>query len=333
MKLKISALILLTTLLATTLFTAPDRARAEYTAQGGAQGRLLQAGEIRINTLQIDIWPEYDQPTALVIYHITLDANVNLPVDLELRIPAAAGEPNALAAGLEDNVSVLRNLVYERQVEGDWAVLRFTTSMPIVRLEYYDPNLIKKGASRNFEFIWPGDYAVTSLIFEVQQPAGARDVSLNPSLGSSVLHDDGLLYYRANLGSFSAGQEQTLSLVYQKDTNTLSVQNVPVEAAGPITTNDTGFTALNGLLPWVLGVLGVVLIAGGGIWYWQSGKSREKPKATRRRRASAAERETTTAASPAPAPTEGHIYCHQCGKRASANDRFCRTCGTRLRVE
>ncbi|HEX6268955.1 MAG TPA: zinc ribbon domain-containing protein, partial [Anaerolineales bacterium] len=28
----------------------------------------------------------------------------------------------------------------------------------------------------------------------------------------------------------------------------------------------------------------------------------------------------------------GH-YCHECGARAQPGDRFCRTCGSRLRVE
>jgi len=321
MKSSIHALFL-ALILSALLFT-PGLAQSETYA---ARGPLLQSSGLRLDTLKVDIWPEYDQPSVLVIYHITLDANASLPVEMAFRIPAAAGAPNALASGPSDDTSVLRNLTYERTVEGDWATLRFTTSMPVVRLEYYDPSLIKQGASRRFEYTWLGDYAANRMIIEVQQPAGARDVSLNPNLGSGVLSQDGLLYYRADLGSRAAGEAQVISLVYQKDTETLSVENVPVEPADPITIGGSGGPIFNGSLPWLLGLLGVVLIAGGGFWYWQSGKGREQPKKARsRRRAAAVEAP--------PAQAEGHIYCHQCGKRAAANDRFCRTCGTRLRTE
>ncbi len=321
MKLRIQALFL--ALFTAALLFSPGLAQSEGNA---APGPLLQGSGLRIDTLKIDIWPEYDQPSALVIYHITLDANTSLPVEMAFRIPAAAGEPNALAAGQSDDAAVLRNLTYERTVDGEWATLRFTTGMPVIRIEYYDPSLVKQGASRRFEFTWLGDYAANRMIIEVQQPAGARDVSLNPNLGTGVLNQDGLLYYRADLGSRAAGETQVISLVYQKDTETLSVENVPVEPADPITTSGSGTPVFNGALPWLLGLLGVVLIAGGGLWYWQSGKSRERPRQARGRR-------RATEPESAPAPAEGHIYCHQCGKRAAANDRFCRTCGTRLRTE
>jgi hypothetical protein len=322
MKLRISALILALTALAVVLSTRPGRAQVEGLAPAGS---LQQQAETRFNTLKVDLWPEYDQPSVLVIYHITLDPNVTLPVDLEINIPAAAGEPNALAAGLTDEATALQNVDYERQVNGEWATLSFTASMPIVRVEYYDPSLVKQGASRSFVYTWPGDYALGKLIVEVQQPAGARDMSLDPNLGNSVLDNDGLLYYRADLGSRQAGEQQTISMVYQKDTDTLSIENVRVEPSDPIIPSESGFPTFNSALPWLLGVLGVVLIAGGGLWYWQSGKNRERTAPARRRRRPAAERE--------PAPAEGHVYCHQCGKRAAANDRFCRTCGTKLRVE
>ena len=77
-------------------------------------------------------------------------------------------------------------------------------------------------------------------------------------------------------------------------------------------------------LPWVLGVMGVLLIVGGGAWYYFSGRENRQERPRRKRRvAELAEAEDV----------EGHVYCSNCGKRASSGDRFCRTCGTKLRVE
>ena len=40
----------------------------------------------RIGTLEVDLWPEYDQPGVLVIYHITIASTIMLPAPLELRM-------------------------------------------------------------------------------------------------------------------------------------------------------------------------------------------------------------------------------------------------------
>jgi hypothetical protein len=79
-------------------------------------------------------------------------------------------------------------------------------------------------------------------------------------------------------------------------------------------------------LPWILGILGVALIVGGGLWYWQSGKQSATDKSRRRRRTARLKVSDETAAG-------DEVYCQNCGKRASVGDRFCRTCGTKLRIE
>ena len=53
--------------------------------------------EVRLAYLQVDLWPEYDRPEMLVILRASLAADVSLPVDVTFRIPAAVGDPNAVA--------------------------------------------------------------------------------------------------------------------------------------------------------------------------------------------------------------------------------------------
>ena len=60
--------------------------------------------------VQVDVWPEYDQPAVLVIYHITISTQVTLPANLSIRIPAAAGKPFAVA--MQDS-NGLYNLNYD----------------------------------------------------------------------------------------------------------------------------------------------------------------------------------------------------------------------------
>jgi hypothetical protein len=78
---------------------------------------------------------------------------------------------------------------------------------------------------------------------------------------------------------------------------------------------------LNSYLPYILGGVGGVLIVGGLLYYFLSG--REHAHRLRRR-----SRPPSKAGGDASA-----THCHQCGTRAKPGDRFCRVCGTRLRQD
>ncbi len=282
---------------------------------------------LTLPSVEVDLWPEYDRPEMLVIYHFTLPSSVSLPYEMTARIPAAVGDPSAVAARQPDGN--LFNIPFTPpQVNGNWSLITFRATTPEVQIEYYDPGLQKNGAERHFVYNWPGDYAVNSLVVQVQQPIDATDMQISPSLGESHVGGDGLVYYTAEEGAMTVGQSFTITIDYKKSTDKLSVSNVQVQSSAPLssTTPSSRFTWTT-LLPWVLGVLGVVLIVGGGTWYWLSGREKNTATPRRMRRKSAAAEMDADKAD----PDGGYIYCHNCGKRANPGDRFCRTCGSALR--
>lgn len=282
-------------------------------------------GDLTLASLEVDLWPEYDRPEMLVIYKVMLSPDVPLPADLTFRIPTRAGELNAVAERQVDGQ--LYTVAHERMVQGDWAFVTMTATMPEVHLEYYDSALEKRGNQRSFEFVWPGDYAVETLILQVQQPAGARDLELTPGLGEGVLAGDGLRYYTAEVGSLEAGEDFRMLVEYDKPSDALSVelQNLPVQPSQPLDVETAGRVSVREALPWVLGGLGLLLLASGVWWYVQLGREKEPERRTRRRALRAEPALEGVEAD------EGAVYCHQCGKRAGEGDRFCRACGTRLR--
>jgi hypothetical protein len=282
-------------------------------------------GQPQITQLMVELWPEYDRPTMLVIYRLVLEPQTSFPVDLTFRIPTIAGEPNAVAVRQMDGSLVYAT--YERQVIGELAFITVTATSPEVQLEYYDPLLEIDGQQRHYEFRWLGDYSVDSLTMRVQQPIGANQIRFSPDLGSPEEGEDGLLYYTEEVGALEAGQSFVVEIDYQKSTDALSAESLSVEPSAPITDETQGRVNLLSVLPWVLGAFGIFLIGGGVWWYWQSGVE-AAPARSRRRRKAARERKTDL-----PSSHERAIYCHQCGKRANAGDRFCRYCGTRLRSE
>jgi hypothetical protein len=283
---------------------------------------------IKFSALEVDLWPEYDRPSVLVIYRITLASTVSLPVDLILRLPAVSGEPHAVAVRQLDGG--LFSVAYDRQMAGEWAEISFTATMPEVQIEYYDPRLTIQEEARQFEFTWPGDYEVEAMTIQIQQPLGASDLRTSPGLGSGIAGQDGLVYYNSQVGSMPVDQTFSITVNYTKSGSGLSAENLVVQPSGPIEGSSTDWRGqLMSFLPWGLAVLGIVLIVGGGLWYWQSGKRQEeRPQPRRRRRVSADSPEIGAAP-----PTDAEVYCHQCGRRAGPGDRFCRACGTKLRIE
>jgi hypothetical protein len=286
-------------------------------------GSAIAQDQVSLTSLQVDLWPEYDRHSLLVIYRAVLSADTAFPVDMTFRIPAGAGEPNAVAAKQMDGVPY--DVKYVREIRGKWAFINFTTTAPEVQLEYYDITLQQDGDQRSYSYTWPGDYAVDKMVVQVQEAYNTTDIRISPSLGSGVSGDDNLTYYSAEVGTLDASQTFEIEVQYSKSDDTLSAEVLQVVPSAPIPERTTSINLLE-IWPWMLAVLGAVLVIGGVWWYWRGGKGDVQTKRTRRG-SRAPTRATVTESS-----NEG-VYCHQCGKRANLGDKFCRSCGARLRTE
>lgn len=282
----------------------------------------VQAQDIvEIERMQIDIWPEFDRPDVLVLYRFTLTDSTSLPAQLTMRIPIASGGPYNLA--MRDTDGMLYNLEYVTSENGNWLDVSFTTPTPELQMEYYDPNLERNGNLRSFEYDWPGDYTVHSMTVQVQQPLNASQMLIEPDLGPGHPQQDGLTSYLSLFGEVEAGISFNISISYSKPDDTLSSSFEPVSPIEPITEQTPGRTSFRVILPYALGGLGLVMIAGVAFWYLQS--QRVETGDVRKRHKPARQRHKT--------PTSGNIYCHQCGTRAQPEDDFCRSCGNKLRTD
>lgn len=277
---------------------------------------------IRFSSVEVNLWSEYDRAAVLVIYRITLAADTALPTNLTVRIPAAAGEPNAVAAKQTDGQ--LFTVQYESETSGDWQILSFTATMPELQIEYYDPGLTKDGMQRSYSYTWPADHAVDAMLIEIQQPLDASNTSITPGPVSSTVGADGLTYFFKDIGAVPINQTFALNVTYEKATDALTVAAQPVQPTSPLPTTPEWQTSLLNVLPWIVGILGIGLISGGVFWYFRTGQQRQVQDTKRRTRRGRSSAETRA---------EGAIYCHQCGNRAGPGDRFCRACGTKLRLE
>jgi hypothetical protein len=292
---------------------------AVATLQGTAQGQT------RLSAVQVSIWPEYDKPSALVIYRLGLEPGTPLPAMITLLIPSSVGEPTAVAWTSPDGQ--LLSATYSIDNQGEWTAVTFESQSLNAQLEYY-ADLSRDGAQRSFTFTWPGGVEVGDLSFEVQQPLGATPVQITPAPSQQHQGPDGMLYYEGDLGATAASDLAMVTLSYSKSGQGLSIDQMTASQPQSPSAPAAGSTPdIAALLPYVLLGFGVLLIVAGGWWYLRlRGDSAPRRRRVKRRPGS---RRGQDSGSP-PARTSP-VFCHNCGMQAEAGDRYCRSCGIRLR--
>ncbi len=193
-------------------------------ALAGPLGAARAQGVPTIGNLTIAIWPEFDQPAALVFYMGGVAPDTPLPATISFDLPPGAS-PHAVA--YRNETGGLSNLAFE--TSGD--VLTLTTPNGSFHVEFYDPTLALDGDTHSYSLTWQADEPVSALTWEVQQPAAATGMAIDP--GGATLHRDdyGLPLYRVDAGRVEANTPATLSIEYTKPDPALTA--TLLEAAQP----------------------------------------------------------------------------------------------------
>jgi len=263
-------------------------------------------GGVHLNGMQIEIWPEYDRPAALVILKGELAAEVALPAAVSLRIPASSGGPTAVAYATAEKGQLL-NLKHDRSDANDFMTLRFTLPARFFHVEFYD-RLPTGSRERNYRYLWPGDFSVDRLSVVVQEPAAASGIAVQPDLGDRSTGSDGLRYRSAQLGAFERGKQLPIEIRYTKADSRTSAEilklNVPAPVSQAITSPEKGDSSRLFL---ALGGAALLVAASAAAYFWW----RRRPR-------------------PSVDPPGGGGFCAKCGNRVTAGDRFCSKCGVTL---
>lgn len=272
-------------------------------------------GQVTLDNVTVQLWPEFDQPSMLVIYDFSLPEGMSLPADVTLHVPADA---NIIAVAYADSGGLLNAQHQAPFIDGDLQALTITIDQPTTyHIEYYAP-LTTKDTQRGYTYLWSGDYAVKSLDVSIRVPVDTTDITTDPTMKDTTPTGSNQKILTWSTSNLKVGEQVPIKITYTKTSDRLSASDQPLET-GIVDESTQGRISLNNYLPYILGGLGVLLIVVGGLYFWQSSKGRPEPRKRHRLQEDDSSGEA--------------VYCHQCGKRAQANDRFCRTCGARLRKE
>lgn len=274
-------------------------------------GFHIQAQEVTaVDTLSVEIWPDYDQASILVLLTGELSSDTPLPATITVPLPPEA-QLNAVARISPDGF--MADDIDFTQVS---AAVTLTTPDPSFRVEYYYP-YEADGQQHSFTFAWTADFAINQMSLSIQQPLSAGTLTTNPAATAITTSQlDGLSYHVLPIEPVPAGQSYTAAVSYHMTSSLLTVtqlQNQTEEqAAVPPPINPTA--APNWAASWglYLAAAGTALI--GIAMFWQVYNNRRKPGRSAR-----------------PGPATKVRFCHNCGQRSQKGDQFCRQCGTALK--
>lgn len=282
-----------------------------FPTQAGAQGG------VNLKSVNVELWSEYDQPSMLVIHEFTVDESTPLPAKVTVRFPK---DGNLTAVAYLDGTLI--NSDYDGpESQGTWQTVTLNVEKYVpYRIEYYQP-LTRKGNQRSFIYQWFGDYPVKEFRVATQIPADSTDVTSTPPFNETGTSQDGKgLIGVVTQSDLTMGQSSDFSISYQRESESVTQPSnaANIQPSEPIGPSTEGRVSVDNL-PWIIGGIGLALIGLALFFYWRSTQVTEQ-KSRRRHRSG----------------SQGgggeQAYCHECGARANPGDRFCRTCGSKLRV-
>jgi hypothetical protein len=278
---------------------------------------MAQEPSSTLDSLYVAFWPDYDDPSVLVLMTGTLPADASLPAEVTIPIPPQA-EVNAVARIGEEGMADT-----EYQVEDD--MLTLITPDPRFRVEYYAP-YEEDGDSHAFDFAWNADFDIQEFIAEIQQPANATSLTTQPAAAIVDTNpSDGLTYHALPSRALPAGTPFEMSIRYEMAdpglTAGASAQTAPGTAPSTETTTDTSSSNEWLLVMAGVAILGLVIAVTWLVATRNSGKGKtgRSGKSSKPRKPSPKERSAKAK------------FCHSCGTQSEKGDIFCRNCGSELK--
>jgi hypothetical protein len=265
-----------------------------------------------IDSLDIEIWPDYDKPSVLVLLTGTLPGDTRLPATITLPLPKAA-RLNAVAR-INSKDGNMKDDIFSSTDPPD--TLTFITPDLRFRVEYYLPYTANQN-QRSFDYTWLAAVSVNNFQLRVQRPTSASTLNTEPATANVVRRVDGFDYHTFPGRAVSAGQPFSLHVNYKMTTDQLSAASLLPPITSKQTTALPDASSTGSGINWAL----AAVVAGGLIIFatliWQIASRRSSPHIRK----------------PVDLQVKKRLrakFCGNCGEPIDIGDRFCRGCGLEL---
>ena len=264
-----------------------------------------------IDSLLIELLPDYDRASVLVLLTGALPADTKLPATVLVPIPKTA-QLNAVAR-IDSSDGQMKDDILSSPVPNG---VSFITPDLRFRVEYYFPYAANNN-QRTFSFSWLASISVNEFKLKIQRPLFASQLTTEPASINVFSGEDGFTYYTFPEQAVPAGQSFSVRVDYTMSTDQLSAEGLAPPSTRQQEPGLPSKTKTGANYNWSL----LAVVAGGFIiivvFVWKI--------AIRRSESKRPEPHNTT--------TEKESYsrfCSNCDNPVDADDKFCSKCGAGL---
>jgi hypothetical protein len=188
-------------------------------AAAGWQGRAAAESSPQLTSMAISVMPEYDQPRVLVSYRGEFDADVALPLEARLRLPADASIEHVCSIRPPNEEHICQP--YSADPDGQYLSVTWEAVTPIMYVEFYYGSVSGAG-QRSLDFTFWAPYRVQVLDLFVQEPMEATEFTLSPAPADTV-GDQGFRHHSYSFQDVSVEEPVSIEMVYTRQTGQPSV--------------------------------------------------------------------------------------------------------------
>ena len=291
------------------LALGPARVSAQTTA----------ADPNRIANLGVSVWPEYDDPSVLVIYDGQFANKDGFPREVAFLVPAGA-QVNATAYG-DNNGQYFNTDPWKTEDAGNGSTrISFTLPQPSFHVEFYY-NPLKGSPDKTMDYVFTPVYPVDQMQLEIQQPLTATNFKTDPVAATQTARGHDFKYHVFNFSQVAAGQPVRVQVSYTKTDPSPSVESISVSpdaGSSNAPASAAAATSSNSALLLPAGIAaGAIALGVLGFLMWRARREDRDEEAPRRSRKQRSASQSAVG------------YCHECGGALRAQDMFCSKCGTR----
>jgi len=156
----------------------------------------------KFESIHIELWAEFDQPSMLVISEFVVSQETSLPAAVTMRFPK---EGNLIAVAYGNSGNLYMTPFSGPVEQGDWQTITINVQRrDPYQIEYYQP-LGREGDKRRFAYQWFGEYDVKEFAVNTLLPADSTNIVTSPPLSSTEVSVNGLnLIGTLNLGEMKS---------------------------------------------------------------------------------------------------------------------------------
>ncbi|RPJ19329.1 MAG: hypothetical protein EHM33_30445, partial [Chloroflexi bacterium] len=202
-------------------------------------------GGTKLDSINVELLSEYDQPSMLVINEFIVSQKTPLPAAVTMRFPK---EGNLVAVAVDTNGELFNKDFTGPAAQGNWQTITINVeSYEPHRVEYYQP-LTRDGDKRQFKYQWFGDYYVKAFNVMLLVPADSTELITSPVLQNTASAADGTaITGTVTRNELRMGNSFQFELAYQRATDALSNPGEAVQPSEPVGENTPGRVSIANL--------------------------------------------------------------------------------------